>query len=346
MDFDIVIATRNRQAVLEISLPLMLMQTRPPLQFIIVDSSDDHPRVRKIAEEAAGRTDRPFHLEVIRSGAGSSYQRNLGLKRVKAPVVLFPDDDALWFPDTAEAIMRIYECDTEGIVGGVGGIESPFPPPGVFRGNAARDRMELRDRFQLLIGRFLDSVEFKIFPDPFFIEASARFGDKAIPAWLAEEEAAPGTVLPGFRMSFRTDVIGRTGFDEALGRYALFEDYDACLNILKSHMLVDARKARVFHYRSPEKRVNGMEWGLLQVLNRTYVICKHTSPGSEARKRLNAFLYYKLARYILQAQTAYGRERVKGVFRALPSATQLMKAPEQQLSDSYLALRSRHLSES
>lgn len=338
MDFDIVIATRNRQAALKISLPLMLAQTRLPLQLIIVDSSDNHVDVRKIAEDAAAVAGASTELQIIRSEPGSSRQRNVGLKHVKAPVVFFPDDDALWFPHVADSIMGIYERDTEGIVGGVGGTESFFPPPGVLDATRSHYRMELRDKLQLSVGRFLDSIEYALFPDPFFIEAGFRYKDKAIPVWLAEEEAAPGTVLPGFRMSFRTELISHGGFDENLGRYALFEDYDACLNILKHHVLVDTRRALVFHYRSPEKRVNGLEWGVMQVLNRTYIICKHAPPGSTARRRLKGFLYYKLARYLLQAHTAYGRERAKGLLKALPSVAQLLETPQQQLTARYTAL--------
>ncbi len=67
-------------------------------------------------------------LDVIESAAGSSTQRNAGLARVASPVVFFPDDDALWFPGFSSAVMRIYERDTDGLIGGVGGDESPFPP--------------------------------------------------------------------------------------------------------------------------------------------------------------------------------------------------------------------------
>ena len=238
---------------------------------------------------------------------------------MSAPVVMFPDDDALWFPHMAASVMGVYERDTEGLIGGVGGTESPVPPPGVLGGPNPRVRMEARDRLQLVIGRFLDRMESSLFPDPFFLETRCRYRDKQLPPWLEGEKAVRATVFPGFRMSFRTDVITRTGFDETLGRYALFEDYDACLGVLDGHVLVDSTGAWVFHHRSPEKRVNGLEWGVLQVLNRAYVICKHTPPGSLSRRRLRGFSYYKLARYLLQAQSIYGRERVRGVMRAVPS---------------------------
>lgn len=343
MDFDIVIATRNRQHALQLSLPLMLAQSRLPRQLIVVDSSDNHEEVRRTVEQAVAQANTGVTLQIMRSNPGSSLQRNVGLKQVKAPVVLFPDDDALWFPHVADSLMRIYERDGEGLVGGVGATDSPVPPPGVLDGPRRHYRMETRDRLQLFIGRFLDWLESRLFPDPFFMEARARYDGKKLPDWLVEEQAVRATIFAGFRMSFRTDLIAATGFDEALGTYALFEDYDACLNILKAHILVDTGRAWVFHHRSPEKRVNGFEWGVIQILNRAYILCKHAPAGSPARTRLRAFSYYKLARYFLQAHTFYGRDRVKGVLRALPLIPQFSNDSPQVLTERYTRLRNRCL---
>ncbi|OPY70191.1 MAG: Glycosyl transferase family 2 [Syntrophorhabdaceae bacterium PtaU1.Bin034] len=339
MDYDIVIATRNRDLALQVSLPLMLAQRRLPRRLIVVDSSDDHGRIRRTVEKAAADARaRGVVVDIIRSDPGSSYQRNIGLRSVGSPVVFFPDDDALWFPGYPDAVMRIYERDTEELVGGVGGVESTAPPPGVLDKSMAY-RMEMKDRVQLLIGRFLDSIEFRFFPDPFFIETAIKYGNKQMPSWLHEEDSKPATVIPGFRMSFRTELIKRTGFDEALGRYAIFEDYDASLEVMKSHILVDAMRAKVFHYRSPEKRVNGFEWGFIQILNRAYVICKHSPPGSLSRRRLRGFSCYKLIRYLAQAQTWYGRQRVRGLLKALLLISQFYSAPDEELKQIYVALR-------
>ncbi len=331
MRFAIVIATRNRLAALQLSLPLMLAQGRLPAQLIIVDASDNHEEVRASVETMVAGTGAEFGLRVVRSAAGSAYQRNVGLEYVETPVVFFPDDDALWFPHLAEEIMRIYERDNEEMVGGVGPLESSVPPPGVPDSVRVKSSMELRDRLQLAIGPVLDSLEYRFLPDPLFMEGRAKYEDKRIPAWMADAGSKPANVFAGFRMSFRTDAIRRTGFDDALGRYALFEDYDACLGVLKDRVLVDALKARAFHFRGRGKRVDGIEWGVIQILNRAYVVCKHSPPGSPARRRLLAYSYYKLARYLMQAHTAYGRQRVRGVARALPLVGECLAARQDEL---------------
>ncbi len=321
----------------------MLTQDRLPSQLIIVDASDNHEEIKTMVERIVAETHCRSELHVMRSEAGSAHQRNVGLGRVVCPVVFFPDDDALWFPHVAERVMRIYERDNAETAGGVGPVESFVAPPGLLEAKAGSNNMALRDRLQLSVGRMLDSFEYRLFPDPLFIEGKARYAGKSLPAWLGDAEARPANVFAGFRMSFRTELIRRTGFDTVLGRYALFEDYDACLGILKDHLLVDALDAQVFHYRMPEKRVDGIEWGAIQILNRAYVICKHSPPGSAARRRLLSFSYYKLSRYLAQAQTSYGRQRVKGVIRALPLVRECCRAPQDRLKECYLNLRARCL---
>jgi len=344
LDFDIVIATRNRRKALQLSLPPMLTQRRLPSRLIVVDASDDHGETRKTVENIVADTGPALRLEIIRSEPGSSRQRNAGLKLAKSPVVLFPDDDSLWFPGFSDALMRVYERDEETLIGGVGGRESPVPPPGVLGGEEPSYRMAGRDRLQLSVGRFLDSIEYRLFPDPFFVEGAAARRGKRVPPWLAEEESGLEATLPGFRMSFRTELILKKGFDQALGTYALFEDYDASLAILETHLLVDAGKAKVFHYRVPGDRVAGAEWGAMQILNRAYVICKHSRPGSSARKRLLGYSCYKLVRYLAQAHTPYGRQRVMGAAKALRCLSQLFEAPPEKLPGLYALLRERCLS--
>lgn len=340
MDFDIVIATRNRHAALGLSLPLMLEQHRLPKRVIIVDSSDDQDETRAVVEagveSALGRTSVEFYT----SPPGTSLQRNTGLQHVASPVVFFPDDDSLWFPGVTEAVMRIYERDGEGLIGGVRAEESFTPPSGLPDGNGGEPyRMAFRDRLQLRIGLMQYRLEKRYFPDPLFAEGNSRYRDLPAPDWLAEENAVLCGPMFGFSMSFRTAVIKETGFDEILGRYALFEDLDASLAVLERRTLVCAGNARVFHFRAPESRVNGREWGMMHILNRMYVLRKHSPPGSYARRLHARFTYYKLARYLLQAHTHYGRERLRGAWRAALCAPQLLASPREELEQRYVRLR-------
>jgi glycosyltransferase involved in cell wall biosynthesis len=342
LPFDIVIVTRNRQPILKLSLPTMLSQSRLPHRLIVVDSSDDHPEVQQIVKNAVGVVNAGVDLQVIRSASGITHQRNVGLTYVQSPVVFFPDDDVLWFPGVTEAVMRVYERDKEGIVGCVVPAVSPVYPPGVFDEVGTPYHISLRDRLARMSEPLVRPIESRLFLDP--LHPADRWmsiwGAKDSPAWLREEDAELCGPVIGYRMSFRTSVIRSVGgFDENLGRYSMYEDMDASLGSLESNINIIARRAKLFHYREPGARVHGAEFGMMAILNRTYVVCKHSLPGSLVRQHLKRYLYYKLFRYFLQAHTRYGRQRLRGAFYGILNAHRILDAPRQELVSRYLGLR-------
>jgi hypothetical protein len=258
--------------------------------------------------------------------------------------VFFPDDDALWFPNVAENMMRVYERDREGLVGAVWAAESIVPPSGVFDNAAPSYRMAFRDRrLWLTIGSLLDRIERRFFMNPLHIEGYSRWRGKRVPDWLEDEDAKLTGPMIGFRMSFRTDLIRKIGFDEAMERYSFQEDIDASLAVLKNHLIVCAKKANVFHYRSPEKRADGLEWGVIYILNQAYVLCKHSPPGSVARRRLKRYSYFRLARSFSHINNANGRQMMLGMCRALSRLSAILEASEEELPARYLQVRRRCL---
>jgi glycosyltransferase involved in cell wall biosynthesis len=305
---------------------------------VVVDASDDHPATRQVVEEAVARSRKSLSVKILRSEPGISRQRNVGLRHVESPVVLFPDDDALWFPDFAESVMRVYERDEEGLIGAVGGVESRIPPDGLLPGVKAPS-----DGLNVHIPRFveqtLDLFERRFFPDPFFSEARVCGVCRSAPAWLEQEDASGAHTITGFRMSFRTDLIKRIGFDEVLGRYALFEDHDACMGVLASHCIVTANRARVFHHRLPQQRADGVELGVMHVLNRAYILSKHAPAASSVRSALTRFAYYKLFRYLMRAYAPAMRKRLTGAWRATRRISVLCNTPRQDLAEQYLKFR-------
>jgi hypothetical protein len=67
-----------------------------------------------------------------------------------------------------------------------------------------------------------------------------------------------------------------------LGRYAFCEDLDVSLNVMHNHLIVHSLDAKVFHCLVRGKRVEGIESGMMNILNKAYVICKHHVPGSRS----------------------------------------------------------------
>ena len=335
--YDVLMVTRNRIKAIRLSIPLILTQTRLPSQLIIVDASDDHDKILDEIERMVCGF--PVELKILKSEAGTSHQRNIGLAHIQAPVVMMPDDDSLWYHDFAEHVMRIYEKDTHCHIGGVGGNGVRFLPPRL--GNdfpALTYRMSASERLKQSLDFIPEKIEEHIFHDPFDLIGLSRRNVKPAEPWMQEEDAIHLSKMGGYRMSFRTKFIRPIGFDEVLGRYAMFEDFDACFGVSKHSLVVEAMKARMHHYKSPEPRTSGMEWGVFQVLNRAYITCKHAPPGSIPRKYLKRFLYYRFSKYLPRIQSRWARERILGMYRTLPYVQQLLDSPVSELAQRYSSI--------
>ncbi|OWJ84105.1 hypothetical protein CDV52_09490 [Haematobacter missouriensis] len=348
MRYSCVIVTRNRLDALRLSLPAILRQTRRPSEIIVVDSSDDPEPIRQIVQGLGPMTDVP--ISYFQSAPGMTRQRNIGLAHVTGEVVMFPDDDSLLYPDAMEHIMRVYERDVEGIVGGVCAAEATRPnetaglaQPGAYR----RRRIE---GVALALWPYRARLERQFFPDPFLTLAALKQQRLPTPSWLESERAIAVPYMTGFRMSFRTDLIRRLGFDEGLGRYALFEDIDASLRILDSHCLVAAEDAFIYHHKAPERRDSGRAMGAMHILNRAYVLAKDrvSDPADWARVQEDAkrFATYKTLNYRLRANPGFGQDRLQGAKTASALQGRLFSTPRKELPKVYAQIKELCLSSS
>lgn len=223
LDYAVVVATRNRLDALRASVPLFLGQSRQPARLIIVDCSDKHDAVVDYLSEMEQNTSIP--IELIRADAANlPLQRNIGIQRVSEAVTMLPDDDSLWFPDTAERIMAIYEKDVTGLIGGVGGFESETSP----LANSASPQKAYSLSNSVSATRLRNRLEDRFVPQPF-----RSFGQECIRAVRPRAtRAGIGDLtfvesITGFRMSYRTPLLRDLGFDPTMGSrvgYALGED--------------------------------------------------------------------------------------------------------------------------
>ena len=339
MDYDIVIATCNRLSILKFALSSVISQTHLPKSLVIVDSSENHAAVSQEVRELCKTVN--TDLKIIKSPRGLTAQRNIGLKYVTSPVVIFPDDDVLWSPDTAKHILHIYELDHESAIGGVCGAIIRTPPESW----ANKIPYPVRDKYitstiKRSLRRFLEK---NVYPNPFTELGNALTRNRTIPTWLKNENASPVAFMQGFRMSFRTDLIKSLGFDETLNDYALFEDMDASFQILKTHLIVEASRAKIYHCRAPGARQDGLKIGVTHILNRTYLVCKHAHGQDEIIHHLRRYLRYTWARFLTQPYTTLGRQRIIGARRARSTVDKLIDASPYRLSATYLDVLSQCL---
>ena len=341
--WDAVIATRNRPEALALSIPLLLAQSWPPEQLIVIDSSDDHGPVADIvAKTTEGWTTGGVIIE--HSAKGSSYQRNVGLKYVTAPVVVFPDDDSLFYPDTAEIMLTVYARDSGHAIAGVCASEAMVPPDGVlpsstYQMSSAHQREAGMRRLRHRLEGHVSALK------PALSLGRALNAQHPVPDWLSEMDVIPVEYMTGFRMSFRTDAIRTVGFDEALGGYALDEDVDASFSAMRAGLVVGARRAKIYHHRFPGGRANGRVMGAIEILNRLYVGLKHVHgqalPAAQVpamRRRLRGFVILKLLAALPGLRSDFGRARFAGALAAIRQMGPIWQAPPETLAAAYRAI--------
>lgn len=328
--YSIVVATRNRLSDLLQSLPTFLSQSVPAQEIIVVDSSDDHEGVvRGLSQlEAASR----IKLIILKSPRGLPIQRNLGLNQVSTGIVFYPDDDSLWFPNTAEEQLKVYSADTDGQISGVCGREVSVDPR-----HKSRDLSPCGNHKSSLMTNLRVGIESSLFRDPVQTVASEFMRASSISLSLPGVKKV--AFMTGFRMSFRTSAIRKYKFDEALLGYAPFEDIDASMSAWKSGAVVAATSAYIYHNKNASSRGDGFTIGATHLLNRAYVICKHSAKAHPARKQLVPFSYYKWALYASTPFKHYGRARLKGAWRALSWVKLLAESPRSAATDNYLQAR-------
>lgn len=345
LTFDVVIATRNRPDALALTIPLLLSQSRLPQKLIVIDSSDDHAPVAQVVAE----TTQGHDVEVIveHSEKGLTRQRNRGLTHVSAEIVFLPDDDTLFFPGASEAIMEVYERDTEGKVAAVNPGISLVPPPGALDGAGyAMSDAHIAEaktvKWRTKIGRMMPDI------NPRMVVGKALVARAPDLPWMAEIDAVHVEWMTGFRMTFRAEAIKAVGFEPVFGGYSLFEDTDASWAVTDYGCVVGARKGKVYHHRFPGGRANRYGLGAMGLANLAYLMAKHvTDRGLSAAERAEAIRktksYTRLRMFVAWAKSLKGdkgaAEDLRGMRAARPSIDRLFGARREDLAQTYLDIK-------
>lgn len=342
MDYDVVIATRNRPEALRLSIPSFLTQSRPPRALIVVDASEDHTEVcATIRRCVAGLTNTSTSVTIVRSPANVCEQRNRGVEIAQSPIVMLPDDDSVWWPGVADSIMRVYERDVDEIIGGVcAAPASALPPRAGMKAERSEYQMTFPDVLRTRVETLRRKFDNKVCPDPFWIHGRSRWPHSPMPEWFTDENVALVEYMGGFRMSFRREVLRDAGgFDPILARYSVWpacEDADASFKVAQTHLLVGAQNAKVHHYRFPGGRGPGFTAGAFMILNRAYILKKYAASDSNLFKWLRRFGLAKMAYYMAELPSQRGRQRIAGVAFALRQLSKLEHCDSENLINCYI----------
>jgi glycosyltransferase involved in cell wall biosynthesis len=338
--YDCVIATKNRLNALSMSIPLILKQDIPPIRLIVVDASDDHDSIRTEVSKISERVGFENTIVVKSDAPNLARQRNIGLQFVQAPVVMFPDDDSMWYAGFASSVMGVYQSDTRGQVGGVGGVGVVAPP--LELGQRPYKRSKFRTVKQA-VQPCRNYIERHAFPKPFDIIAASTWTDKIDVVDNIKSKRLPH--ITGYRMSFRTEAVRRVGFDETLGHgsgYSYHEDMDIALRLqMEGYALVSAEDAKVCHFSFPGKRGDDYDYGFCAIANCVYVCKKTTSGDTQIFRIMERYLKYKLLLYASRFYVDYHRQVFYGAFDAWRNRFKLLNADEAGLPDAYKSLCDR-----
>ena len=119
-DCVLLVPTFRRPREMTVLLERLATLPDPPGEVLIVDGSGDDLTDNAVAAWSGGR-ELPFDLALVRSPAGLTRQRNVGVDASQAAYVYFLDDDCLPEPGYFAAIRRVFGDDRERTVGAVCG---------------------------------------------------------------------------------------------------------------------------------------------------------------------------------------------------------------------------------
>jgi glycosyltransferase involved in cell wall biosynthesis len=255
----VIIPTRDRPEDLRKCVQSLVAQTRLPEEIVVVDDGTLDPAPLISIAEAAG----VHFLYIPKEGPpGQARSRNIGVARSSGDIVFFLDDDVVLESDYLDAILRLYEADTEEKVGGIGGVIVNDPHIGPARALAEM----LRGTPCWGHGRVF----------------ACGFNQMN---YHAVRRVQPVQWLGGGVSSFRRPVMEQFRFAEHYRDYTLFEDAEHSYRVSHKYQLLITPEARLYHYPSPVRWYDPEGFAAKQVVNLGY----------HFRRNMPQRLYNKLA---------------------------------------------------
>ncbi len=291
----LVLCTRNRPDDVDGALTVIAAQTRAPEMVAVIDSSNS-TATREIVH-GHGTTwpssRPPIH---VASEPSLTHQRRVGIACTVSDVVLFADDDVRLGHGYVDAVMRAFESDTAGGIGGVGG----------YLVNAAPRHVRVLDRW---FG--LDSDR----------EGAVLASGRNTPVVTKPNALLDVEWLSGAAMSFRRALLEREPPDEERFPFE-GEDVELSFRIGRHARLAIAPDAEYMHLESPANRLVGADQAAAELTARLRRVA--VAPDRLSMRAARVAAGYQLAKYAVTGSATLSRRRLaiaRGTLRALAAAT-------------------------
>lgn len=210
LKISLVIPTLGRSQELLRLFASIAAQSVSPLEVIVVDQNDDERLARLFAGRSFG-----FPLQRIRTPTerGASRGRNVGWRRARGDVVVFPDDDCWYPPQLLESALAVFESRDVDIVSGRACDED---------GRAINGRFETTAQFVSRANVWTTQIEWMVFFRRSILQAVAGYDEE-----IGAGAAKPWQSCEGQDIVLRAlDAGGKAYFDPALhGHHAELDIY-------------------------------------------------------------------------------------------------------------------------
>lgn len=233
----VIIATRNRKKELVACLKSIQLQTIPPDEIIVVDSSD----IQNELYEVCNRIEKPPIKYIHTLDCSAARQRNKGINVCIGDIIFFFDDDVVLDKDFIANSLKVYENDKSGVIGGVQGVDL----------NTTKSFLLGKKRllfFRLFMLDRNDSLA-RLLPSgmPVHLDYASpeiRHSSKNIRVYCA----------PGGITSYRREVLEEFRFDDNYNGYSHGEDGELSHRVSQRYEMYFTPEARLFHNQPSSKK--------------------------------------------------------------------------------------------
>ncbi len=262
-DCNLVIPTYRRPHTVKKLLAHLVSLPDRPAEVVVVDGSPDDATQELLSRWAPG-TALPFVLLYVRSPAGLTRQRNVGIDASAGEFVFFLDDDCFPQPGYFRAIRQVFIRDLAGKVGAVAGSLV----------NEMNKPLSLRWRARLALGLAPRHGE----PGRFYPTATS------VPRAIATPFTGTRVTdtLPGAAFAVRRNALQQQRFSLFFDGYSQGEDLEMSLRLRRDWQLLWCGDAHAIHDQEPAGRPAGGAKGRMEIRNR-YFIWERYSRTSRAR---------------------------------------------------------------
>lgn len=295
MRLSLIIPTYNRPKDIMRLLKNLNLQTKKPDEVIIVDASDTE-ETKQIIESNKEQFACP--VSYYRHEKGLTRQRNFGVSQAQYEIIGFTDDDSLFEPDYMARIIRIFEKDKAGEIGGAAGFIVGVDYSKIHVIDERLRDISTKEDFSNLMKEY--------FPATLTITRSTmRERTEKILFMHSDTE---GTYCPKkgrfyylrtlFRGQkvvdflqgiafYRKDIFSSVKYSEYFRGYSFGEDVHFSLQVGKRYSLIVDGEAICYHLHAPAGRPNLFKIGSMYSRNHFYIYKTY-----KKRNVINYFIFW------------------------------------------------------